>query len=143
MDNTLSSVESFIRDYARNISAGNGAALLAQFADPFLAAMPQGAKVVSVAEHAKALPGRREFFERSGFRSTSLVSLHPIPLSSRYTLALTKWSMTFAVAQGAPREILLDSALIVDTGVDPFKIILYLAAEDLATVLKDNGIMEG
>ena len=136
-------VESFLRDYERNIAAEDIPALLAQFADPFLAAIPQGAKIVSAADHAKALPARRDFFDHAGCKSSTLVSAQPIPLSSRYTLALTKWRVTVAVAQSQPKEIVVDTAFIVDTGDGACKIILYLPAADIMALLKDEALPAG
>ncbi len=143
MENPLLSVETFIRDYAGNIVDGNMPALLAQFADPFLAATPQGTKIMTVADFAQVLPGRQQLFDRMGCQSSSLANLHPIPLSARYILALTKWRMTFATAQSSSEEILVDSAFIVDIGAEPFKIILYLAADDIMALLKQQGIAQG
>ena len=138
--NSLLTVETFIRDYEQNIAAGNMPAFLAQFADPFLAATPQGAKIVTAADHAHALPARQQLFDRMGCKTASLVDLHPIPLSARYTLVLTKWRMAVAGTPNSPDEIVFDSSFIVDTGVDEFKIIFYLANQNLVEVLQQHGI---
>jgi len=140
MQNISDPVELFFKTYEQNISTGNIPALLAQFADPFLAAIPQGARVVSAADYAKALPVRHELFHRLGCRSTSLVDLHPIPLSSRFTLALTKWRMVFDGTESGPRELSIDTAFIVDTGTGAPQIVLYLPNEDIMEVLKNHGI---
>ncbi|MGD0154739.1 MAG: hypothetical protein ABSB50_01485 [Terracidiphilus sp.] len=137
MENLPDPVVSFFQAYERNIVAGDTPALLAQFADPFLFAGPQGTKIVSATDHAKALPGRRELFQRHGHQSSSLADFHPIPLSSRYVLVLTKWRMTFAGAASQPREIVVDSAFIVDAGAETQKIIVYLASEDIVEMLKN------
>jgi hypothetical protein len=142
MENSLLSAETFIRDYERNVAAGNMPAAFAQFADPFLAAVPQGAKIMPVADFAQGLPARKQLFDRMGCESSSLANLHPIPLSARYTLVLTKWRMTFAVAQSSAKEILVDSAFIVDTGGAEMKIILYLAADDIMALMKQRGIAQ-
>ena len=132
-------VDSFLREFERNIASGDVPALLALFADPFLAATPQGAKMVTTSDYAKALSARSGLFERAGCKATSLVSVQPVALSSRYALALTKWRWVFAGEHAQPKEVFADTAYIVDTGVDPFKIILYLPAEDIMAVLKRNG----
>ena len=141
MENQLRSVETFLREYERNVVAGNMPALLAQFADPFLAAVPQGTKMVTATEHSRGLPARRQFFDRIGCKSSSLADVHTIPLSSRYTLALTKWRLSFAEALNTPQEILVDSAFIVDVGGTELKIILYLAADDMIALAKERGIV--
>ena len=138
MEITHDSVESFLRGFERKTVSKDMAALLALFADPFLAAMPQGAKVVTAAEYARALPARREFFGRMGCESTSLVSVQHVPLSPRYALAFTRWRWVFGGEHVVPKEVFADTAYIVDTGADPFKIILYLPAEDMMAKLKQN-----
>ena len=143
MENQLDLVLSFLRDYERNIAAADIPALLDQFADPFLAAIPQGVKIVSAADHAKELPARRNLFDRAGCKPGRLVSAHPITLSSRYVLALTKWRWAFAAAHAEAKEILTDAAFLVDTGAGPPKIVLYLPATDMVAALKEEGIPAG
>jgi len=142
MENQLRSVETFLRDYERNVIAGNMPALLAQFADPFLAATPQGTKTVSAADFAQGLPARKQLFDRVGRNSSTLADIHTIPLGARYTLALTKWRFSFAQTQDNPQDILVDTAFIVDTGAGEFKIILYLAGDDVKALIKERGILK-
>lgn len=141
MENQLCSVESFMRDYEHNVAAGNLPALIEQSADPFMAATPQGAKTLSAADFAKSLPARRQLFDRTGRNSSTLADIHTIPLGARYTLALTKWRFSFEQAQNGPKEILVDSSFIVDTAGGEFKIILYLAGDDIMALMKERGIL--
>ena len=48
--------------------------------------------------------------------------------------------MTFAQNQHQPHDVMADSIYIVDTGTDPFKIVFYLASQDLMQILKERGI---
>jgi hypothetical protein len=77
-----------------------------------------------------------------GCKSSSLVDVHSIPLSARYALLLTKWRMNFAVADSTQKELLVDSAFIADTSAEAFKIILYLAGDDIMALLKERGILQ-
>ena len=126
----------------RDIAAGNMPALLGLFANPFLAATPQGAKIVTAADFAEALPARKQLFDRMGWKSSSLVDVHSIPLSARYALLLTEWRMNFAAADSSRIELLVDSAFVVDTGTEAFKIILYLAGDDIMALLKERGTLQ-
>ncbi len=133
-------IETFFREFEQRSDRGDIPALLPQFADTFMAAGPQGAQCIRSADFALALPKRKQFFDSLGCRSTALVSLEHNRLDVRYVLAKTRWRMTFAHEDGELKEVLADSAYIVDTGTDTFKIVFYLAHQDIVQTLKDRGI---
>jgi hypothetical protein len=134
-------LQRFFLAFSELSSSGDIPAIVAQFADPFLAVGPQGAKCVRAADFAAALPGRKQFFESLGCRSTSLVSVEEIPLDTRYVLAKTRWRMVCAPQQGESQEIFGDTAYLVDAGQQDFKILLYLASHDFMQELKERGIL--
>jgi hypothetical protein len=136
----LTPVERFFHAFEQNSSTLNTPALLSQWADTFLAAGPQGAQPVRAADFALALPKRKQLFDSLGLRSTALASLHETRLDARYTMAATQWRMTFARAQGDPIEILAASVFILDTSAEDFKIVFYLASQDIFALLKENGL---
>jgi hypothetical protein len=70
-----------------------------------------------------------------------LESLRETALDARYVLANTEWRMTFNSAGGKREEVIAGSVFIVDTGSDPFKILLYLARQDIFAVLRARGIL--
>jgi hypothetical protein len=137
---TASPIARFFDSFARQSSGENTQAQIAQFADTFLAAGPQGAKCVTSADFALAIPKRKLLFDSLGCRSVTLVSLEETPLGVRYVLARTKWQMTFSRPNADPEQVLADSTFIVDTAGDEFKIVLYLANQDIMQVLKSRGI---
>jgi hypothetical protein len=49
--------------------------------------------------------------------------------------------MTFARPNADPECVMADSTFIVDTAQDEFKIVLYLANQDIMQVLKERGIV--
>src|SRR5437773_6316497 len=95
MQETMSRVEDFVRAWERNCDSDEIAPLLAQFADPFLYAGADGARVLPLAAFAAAVPKRREMFARMGRRSAKMLSFDATPLDARYTLAKTRWQMVF------------------------------------------------
>ena len=79
-------------------------------------------------------------FDRLGCQSTALVSLEEKPLDARYVMASTRWRMTFARNGAKSEDVLVDSIYIVDTGGEAFKIVFYLASQDLMQILRQRGI---
>ena len=143
MTSCESEMERFFRSFER-VSAGEDVpAMVAQFADVFLAAGPQGAKAVSAAEFAQVLPKRKQLFDSLGCVATELVQLEELRLDARYTMAKTRWRMTFVQSGREAQEVLADSVYLVDRGAEEPKIILYLANQDILAVLKERGIMAG
>jgi hypothetical protein len=143
MTTSVSPVECFIRSYERISSAGDIAAMAAQFAEVFLAAGPQGSQPVKASDFALALPKRKQLFDRLGCRPAELVGFEEWPLDARYTLAKTRWRLTFVRGQEEAQEVLADSVFIVDTGGEGPRIVLYLANQDILAVLRERGILEG
>jgi hypothetical protein len=133
-------IEQFFRTFESNASSNDTEAQVAHFADVFMAASPQGTQAVRVSDFALALPKKKQLFDKLGCRSSALVSLRQTRLDARYTMASTQWRMTFAQNQHEPQEVMADSIYIVDTETDPFKIVFYLASQDLMQILKERGI---
>lgn len=142
MNAQRSSIEQFFRDFETHSNSSDVAASVAQFADVFMAANPGGAQAVRANDFARVLPKRKQFFDSLGCRSTALTSLREIPLNERFTMAETQWSMTFACNDGEQRVALADSIFILDTGVDPFRIVFYLSKQDHMEMLGQHGILK-
>jgi len=138
-------VEQFFRAFEANSAEGNMEAAAAQFAEVFMAAGPQGERVVRGSDFAAALPRRKQLFASLGCPAASLVSLRQTQLDQRYVMANAVWRFEFARGQsdGQPvqsEEIHVESMYIVDTAAEPFRIVFYLAHQDIMTILKERGI---
>jgi hypothetical protein len=131
----------FFQSFASANSSGDIPAIVSHFADVFLAAGPQGAQSVQAADFALTLPKRKKLFENLGCRSTALISLQETPLDPGYTLVRTQWEFTFVPDQSQPKQVLANSTFLVHTVPDAFKIILYLANQDIMAVLKERGLL--
>ena len=131
MQTSISAVEQFLRASEQSAAAGDFAASAAQFADVFLTAGPQGALCVRVEDFARALPRRKQLFQELGCTSSQLVHVEERRLGERYCLAHTQWRIV-----RPPEEFCVESTFLVDTGVHPFKIVLYVPHQDIFSILK-------
>jgi hypothetical protein len=140
--NHETAVGRFFHLYAQKSSENDIPALVSQFTDPFISADPQGTHCVRVEDFAAALPRRKLLFDRLGSRPAVLTSLHETPLDARYVLAKTTWRFEFARENsGESEKVLADSTFLVDTGEEEFKIVMYMAHQDIMQVLRDRGIL--
>jgi hypothetical protein len=137
---TTSPIAHFFDSFARQSNGDNIQSQVAQFADTFLAAGPQGAKCVHSSDFGPALLKRKQYFDGLGCQPSTLVSINETPLDARYVLVRTQWRMTFTRPAADPEPVLADSTFIVDTASEAFKIVLYLAHQDILQILKDRGI---
>ena len=136
-------VARFFQLYAQKTREDNIPALISQFTDPFVSADPHGTRCVRVDDFAAALPKRKMLFDRLGCKPAALVSLHETQLDSRYVLTKTTWRFDFAGAKsGNSEQVLADSTFLVDTGGEEFKIVMYMAHQDIMQVLRDRGILQ-
>jgi hypothetical protein len=141
MEQPRTAIERLFETFESNNSTGDIPTIVSQFADPFMAAGPNGSTCVRAADFALALPKRKQLFESLGSKSTTLVSLDESPLDARYVLAKTRWQMNFDSNQRGKQQVIADSVYILDTSGEMPKIILYLANQDIMAVLKDRGIL--
>ena len=142
MIQTETAIGRFFQFFAQQSSRPDAHAQASLFADSFLSANPQGTQCVRASDFAAALPKRKQLFDRLGCRPATLVSLHETPLDARYVLAKTSWRLEFARGESQTKEILVDSTFLVDTGEKEFKIVLYLAHQDIMQVMRERGIVE-
>ncbi len=71
-----------------------------------------------------------------------LLSLHETQLDTRYVLAKTTWRFDFARENsGELEQVLADSTFLLDNGEEEFKIVMYMAHQDIMQVLRDRGIL--
>ena len=135
------SITQFFHALEQETIAGNFSALAERFSESFLAASPNGARVAQRSFFTQMLPARKVQFEKMGKNSTRLISLETTEIDARYTMAKTRWQLTFAREGQDTQEVFADSTYIVDTGAEPFQIILYLTSQDLPKVLAERGIL--
>ena len=136
-------VARFFQLYAQKTCEDNIPALVSQFTDPFISADPHGTRCVRVDDFAAALPKRKLLFDRLGCKPAVLVSLHETQLDARYVLAKTTWRFDFARENsGKLEQVLADSTFLVDTGEEEFKIVMYMAHQDIMQLLRDRGILK-
>lgn len=129
MENVSNRMAEFMESFERSRAAGDEAAA-AMYAETFLAGGPEGARCIRAADFLKALPKRKEMFERAGCRKTELAGVTEAPLGERYAMARTKWRMSFEREGGRQDVVEVESTFIVDFGGDAPRIIAYLAHHD-------------
>lgn len=145
MDNTskthTNAIARFFQSLEQETAEGNFPALAERFNEVFLAAGPYGAKIAQQATFTDGLPERKQIFDKLGAHPPRLIALESSALDARYVLAKTRWQLTFARDGQPEQEVFADSTYIVDTGEEPFRIILYLTSQDLPKVLVERGIL--
>jgi hypothetical protein len=140
MKNISTPIQRFFAALALHMDKGNVPEIIACYAEVFLACGPQGAQSVRAADFALALPKRYSLFESLGCRSTELIGIKENWLDARYVSARTQWRLTFERPGKEALSLIGDSTFLIDTGVEPFRIIVYLAHQDFLETLKQHGI---
>jgi len=141
LDNPSNAVEPFFHALEQETASGDMAALAERFSASFMAASPNGAKIAQRSMFVESMPARKQLFDKLGCRPARLVSLETTALDARYTLAKTRWQLTFVREGQEQQDVFADSTYLVDTGAEPFQIILYLTSQELSKVLVERGIL--
>ncbi len=143
MEKAISSIEDFFRQFELNNSKSDFSAAVSQFADTFMAAGPQGAQCVKASDFVVALPKRKQLFESCGCHSMRLIRVDPHSLGDRYCMAHTRWKMNFAEGDLSSEAEFVDSTYVLEKTDQGFRIVLYLAHQDVFAILKQRGGTKG
>ena len=135
------SVEHFFHALEQETASGDMAALAERFSASFMAASPNGAKVAQRSVFVESMPARKQLFDKLGCNLRAWFRLR----QPHWTPA-TRWprragSSHFVREGQEQQDIFAESTYIVDTGAEPFQIILYLTSQDLPKVLAERGIL--
>jgi hypothetical protein len=141
MEYVDSALSRFIRSFERHGASGNASQAVGQFAEQFLAVSTHGSQCVRSVDFAAALPKRKVLFDSLGFQSSELIGLKESKLDQRYALAQTRWRFIFQSLLDKPEVVEVESTFLIDIGVEPYQIILYLAHQDIMEILKQRGLM--
>ena len=133
----LEAVKRFLERYARESEGADVVDAAKDFAAVFLAAGVQGAQAVRREEFAAVLPRRKQMFAAAGLQRTELTGAEVTVLSERYALARTRWRMVFARESEETLEV--ETVFLVDAGREPFEIVVYLACQDVAALMRERG----
>ena len=115
MNKPSNDLEHFFHALEQETASGNMAALAERFSASFLAASPNGSKIAQRSVFVESMPSRKQFFDKLGCKPARLISLETTALDARYTLAKTRWQLTFARDGQDSQEVFADSIYIVDT----------------------------
>jgi len=138
---TPQALDQFMATYERNTASDDPAAVVAQFADTFLAAGPDGSVVIPAAAFAQKLPLRKQHFDNAGLRFTRLIARRDTPIGERYVLVDTQWQMDFA-PPGKPAVTLTpQSSFLIDMGAPQPKILAYLSHQDIFKLMEDSDLV--
>jgi hypothetical protein len=131
----------FIRSFEHNSASGDVPAVVQQFAEVFLVVTPDSVQCIRSVDFAVAVPKRKQLFDRLGRQSSELIRFKEIRLDLRYALARTRWRFIFRSVAGEPETVEVDVTYLIHTATEPFKILLYLAHQNIMEILTQRGLM--
>jgi hypothetical protein len=111
-----------------------------QFADQFIFADPNGARVIEKQKFLPALPKRQEFFKSLGHQSTKVLSLEETPIDDQYTMVKAHFLMQFQTP-GQVIEAKVDSTYILFMKNDAPRIVMHIEHEDLKEAMQARGLL--
>lgn len=137
-------LDRFIANFGHNANHGSPSAVVAQFADTFIAAGPSGSMAVRASDFASALAMRKQLFAKAGYKSSKLVSKKETLLGDRFAVLDTCWRFEFTPENGSAWDVETRSSFFLDMGgemrgADP-KILVYAAHQDILKLLKEHEI---
>ncbi len=134
-------LDQFFAIYERNSLSDDPGTAAAQYAEAFLAAVPQGPQIVPAALFAEKLPMRKRLFDEAGLVSTELTSRRDLRLGERYVLVGTEWRMNFVPENREATSFEVASSFLIDMGGSEPKIVAYIAHQDVFQIMKERKLL--
>lgn len=130
-------IRTFFEAFQRNNAADDIDAVVAQYADPFLHADPNGTRAVRISDLKAALPKRKQLFKSIGSTATTLQSFEEQEMDTQHVLVRTQWRWDL----GDKGDLILPSTFILRRNGDALSIVFYLNHYDLMAVLRERGLL--
>lgn len=143
MAETSAPVEGFFDQYARSRSALDLTLIASQYADPFMVAGPNGARVMEKSAVLAAFPKGQEFLKAHGHESTRVVSLDETRLDEHYVLARVRFLWRFAQSSAPPIDVPVDSTFILHLDHGALRIVFQQEREEFQQALRAHGVLPG
>jgi hypothetical protein len=131
----------FFKQYEQASNSSDTESMLAQFADPFTVATPQGPQIVRASDFARILPQRKALFDNLGCQPVTIDSLNTTHLNDHFALVDTNWRMRFVLPDNRSDEFVVASSFMVYIQGSATKIFVYMPHQDIMQVLRDRGIL--
>jgi hypothetical protein len=131
----------FFKRYEQASNSSDTESMLAQFAEPFTVATPQGPQIVRASDFARVLPRRKALFDNLGCQAATLDSLKATHLNDHFALADTTWRMRFFLPNNRSDEFVVVASFMVYIDGSAAKIFLYMPHQDIMQILRDRGIL--
>jgi hypothetical protein len=131
----------FFKQYEQTSNSSDTESMLAQFAESFTVATPQGPQIIRATDFARVLPRRKALFDHLGCQAATLDSLKATHLNDHFALVDTTWRMRFSLPNNRSDEFVVASSFMVYIEGSAAKIFLYMPHQDIMQMLRDRGIL--
>ena len=138
----MTSIERFFIRYQEGANSFDPEFIASEFTASFMSGTPNGVVCVQNDESLRtAIPERRAFFQKIGFKSARVLNIVEQPLDERYTMAKVQWHMTFEKEPNRPLDFkFFITYFLFDPGSGP-KVVFYISHDDEQKVMQEAGLI--
>lgn len=134
-------VKAFFDQFERASETLDLEVISSEYADSFMFAGPDGARVIEKQKLLASLPQRRDFFKSAGHQWTKIVSLDETKLDDHYVMVRVQFLMSFEKVPGQRIETETESTAILYIQDGAPRIVFHLESEDLKQALTARGLL--
>jgi hypothetical protein len=116
--------------------------LIELYASHVMVAGPAGPTIITAPNLLSVISKRKQLLDDAGHRETTLVGFEESPLTPRYSLVQTEWQWVFDQVSGEQTTVTLPSTFVVDRSGDVPHILVYILHDDVASILRQRGLLE-
>ena len=137
-------VEEFFAQYEVGANTFDPDLVVSQYTATFMGGDPNGVAAIPNDEaFRKAIPERKAFFARIGFRSARVLGVETTRLDDHYTMAKVNWRLVFEKNPGQPQTFeFFITYFLFDPGSGP-KVAFYISHDDETAVMREAGLLDG
>jgi hypothetical protein len=130
-------LKKFFLEYEGSVN-GQGSHAAVSYGEPVMIATTKGAYAFKNEDFLRLLPKRKQFFEKTGLKSSRIVSLEGVDLAPNYFLVKAIWNFDFEKEKMKPFTVQAASTYILFKNDDQLRIVFQLDHEDLMEKVKNQ-----
>ena len=141
MDVATPAIREFFEQYARSRTAMDIEGIVSQYADAFMLAAADGARVAEKHALVEGFPKALEFLKTVGHASTEVAWLDETRVDEHYAMVRAQFIWRFEKAATPPIDVEVDSMFILHLNHDVPRIVLHHEHEDFWQLLRAQGVL--
>jgi len=129
-------VQQFFDEYEKGVNEQGAEFIMKFYGGSIMISTLRGAYSFTNDDFARMLPKRKEFFDTTGLKSSSIVSMCELDQSENFPIVKVIWKFHFEKMPSKPIDLQAETTYVLQKYSDGLKIICQIDHQDLVEEIK-------